>query len=110
MFNEPLDFAELDKLTKKTFAEETMKKINWVTSMYNEWRENRNASPEFEYIEADLDYTDPLTIDNLSYALCHFMTEIHKLDGTEFPGKTMCEIVDDENFRVIKVYSGQCYE
>ena len=29
----------------------------------------------------------------MHYALCHFITEIKKLDGTEYPGKTLYDIV-----------------
>ena len=119
MFNEPLDFATLSKLSHKTFAEDTMKNINWVTNMFNEWREVRNSNPEMEYMHADLDAVSTLTVKNLSYAICRFITEIRKPDGSEFPGKTMYEIViciqfyletrgfawkivDDEKFRVVK--------
>ena len=120
MFNAPLLFAELERLSRKTFSDGTMKKIYWVTNMYYEWRESRNLLPNMEFIHADLDDVLTLAIENLSLALSRFMTEVCKLDGSEFPGKTMYEIVlciqfyletcgfrwklvDDEQFRVVSV-------
>ena len=45
------------------------------------------------HIFADLDNVFTLTVENLSYALCQFITEICKLDGSDFPGKTLYDIV-----------------
>ena len=80
-------------MSRKSFSDETMKKVNWVTKMYSEWRSARNSLPQFETIVADLDNVFSLTVENLSFALCHFMTEIRKLNGCEFPSKTMYDII-----------------
>ena len=69
MFNVPLLFAELERLSRKTFSDGTMKKIYWVTNMYYEWRESRNLLPNMEFIHADLDDVLTLTTENLSLAL-----------------------------------------
>ena len=69
-----------------------MKKVNWVTNMCSEWRESR-INPDVDYIYIDLDDVCTLAVDNLALALCRFMTEIRKLDGTEFLGKIMYEII-----------------
>ena len=61
--------------------------------MYSEWRSARNSLPQFETIVADLDNVFSLTVENLNFALCHFMTEIRKLNGCEFPSKTMYDII-----------------
>ena len=70
-----------------------MKKVNWVTKMFSEWHCARNQFPDMEHIFADLDNVFTLTVENLSYALCQFITEICKLDGSDFPGKTLYDIV-----------------
>ena len=33
-YHEPLDVASLQRLTRKNFSNETMKKISWVFNMY----------------------------------------------------------------------------
>ncbi len=44
-------------------------------------------------IQADLKDIQNLTKASLSYALVHFIQEITKLDGTDYPPKTLYEIV-----------------
>ena len=68
-----------------------MKKINWVVSMYRDWRSVRNF--ESDYINCDLDNAESITQDELSFALCRFIPEIKKYNGGDFPGKTLYEIV-----------------
>ena len=61
--------------------------------MYSEWREEHNRNPDFAMINADINDVSTLTKRNLSYALCHFMTEIKKLDGSDYPPCTLYGIV-----------------
>ncbi len=77
----------------KTFAPETEKKIHWVTNMYHQRQINRNTKPDFIHIFADLDSIASLNKTSLSHGLCHFITEIKKLNGEDFPPKTINEIV-----------------
>ena len=37
-YSSPLDPNSLDKMSKKTFAPDTMKKVNWVVNMFSKWR------------------------------------------------------------------------
>ena len=48
-------------LTRKTFASETMKKINWVVKMFSEWRMYHNGYGSIEHIGCDLDDVDSVT-------------------------------------------------
>ena len=92
-YHEPLDDVSLERFTKKTFASETMKKVNWVKNMFQEWRYHRNLSPDFSDIHCDLENVDTITVDSVKFALCHFITEVKKIDGSDYPPKTLYEIV-----------------
>ena len=83
----------MHRLTKKTFSSETMKKVTWVKGMFQEWRYHRNMSPDFSDIVCDLEDLNSITMETLKFALCRFITEVKKLDGTDFPPKTLYEIV-----------------
>ena len=93
LYNVPLDENTLEDLTHKNFAPETMKKIRWVTKMYREWRNYRNRNPQLENIECDLDDQSTFSEQSLIFAVSHFVTEVKKLDGSDFPGKTLYDIV-----------------
>ena len=80
-------------MSRKTFAPETSKKINWVVKMYADWPQYRNAIPSNEFIYCDLDDLNTVTQGNLLFAMMQFITEVRKLDGSHFPGKTIYEIV-----------------
>ena len=88
----PLPDAELTDLACKNFSSETMKQVRWVHKMYREWRANRHANG-FQYIQCDLEEKATITAESLKFALCHFITEIKKLDGSDFPGKTLYHII-----------------
>ena len=83
----------LECLSRKQFAPETYKKIRWVTGMYREWRQHRNQLLQNEVITVDLDDVTTLTPEAVLYAFCRFLTEIRKVDGTDFPPRTLYEIL-----------------
>ena len=70
-----------------------MKKVNWVKGMFQEWRYHRNMSADFSDIHCDLDDVNSITVENLIFAMCRFITEVKNLDGSDFPPKTLYEIV-----------------
>ncbi len=73
---------------------ETQKKIRWVRKMYNDWRNNHHQHrPDLSSISCDLENLSTVNKANLSYALCHFLGEVRKVDGTDFQGKTLYEIL-----------------
>ena len=60
--------------------------------MYPEWREYRH-SLGLEHIVCDLDDISTISQDSVTFALCRFITEVKKLDGLDFPGKTLYDII-----------------
>ena len=93
MYSEHLDEVELDQLTKKTFAPDTMKNIGWVINMYDDWHRERNEFYGDGYILCDLKCMINVDENNLCLAMWKFITEVCKLDGKLFPGKTVYDIV-----------------
>ena len=81
-----MESDELLKLKRKTFSDETMKKVRWVIKMYCEWRAYCNSQETLEDIYCDLDDISMITKESLVFGVCRFLTEVKKLDGGEFPG------------------------
>ena len=92
-YHEPLDTASLQRLACKNFAEETMKKISWVVNMYTDWKEYRNSLGNVSDIHCDLYDVSTINEYSLKFALCRFLTEVRKVDGSELPPKTMYDII-----------------
>ena len=91
-FKEPLPDTELEDLGHKNFSTETMKQIRWVRKMYWDWRSFRHTHG-LSHIVCDLENSDTITAESLKFALCHFITKVKKLNGDDFPGKTLYHIV-----------------
>ena len=70
-----------------------MKKMRWVKKMFTEWRIYRNSISRGEKIFLDFNNLVTITEENVVYAVTRFITEVKKLDGTDFPGKTLYDIV-----------------
>ena len=92
-FHDLLKLEALEELSRKKFAQDTMKKVNWVVKMFKEWRMSRNNQPGVEQVECDLDNKATITVESIVFTLTRFITEIKKLDGNDYPSKTMYEIV-----------------
>ena len=60
--------------------------------MYMEWRSYQHDLG-FDYIACDLEDDSTITGTSLTYALCRFITEVKKVDGADFPGKTLYDIL-----------------
>ena len=99
----PILDEELSEFTKKQFAPETNKKIRWVTKMFYEWRRVRNSLADRAHIQADLDDASTLTIDIFVFSQYHFVAEIKKIDGSEFPPCTLYQIVICVQFQLEKL-------
>ena len=91
-FKKPLDEEKLNDLCHKNFSPETMKKVKWVLKMFREWRSYRHSNG-YEYIPCDLDHKSTISEESLIFAMSRFITEVKKVDGSDFPGKTLYEIV-----------------
>ena len=91
-YNEPLNYEAMQKLARKKFSEETLKKVTWVRRMFSEWRLHRNDQDLGEFIYCDLDDPETITEENLVFALSRFIREVKKVNGEQFPAKTLYEI------------------
>ena len=43
--------------------------------------------------ESDIDRVELLERDSFQFSVCCFLAEVHKIDGTEYPGKTLYHLV-----------------
>ena len=91
-FREPLPQDLLLSLSHKNFSDETMKKVNWVKKMYKDWRIYRH-SLGLEYISCDLENVTSITKESLIFALTQFITKVKKVDGSDFPARTLYDII-----------------
>ena len=64
-----------------------------VVRMYNDWRNYRNNSPNLEDITCNIDDLTTVTNCSLTSAICRFITEVKKVDRSEFPGHTLYDII-----------------
>ena len=71
----------------------TYKKIKWVVGMYTDWRNYQNGSPLLENVVCDLHDKYTISEESLNFAIPCFITEVQKLDGSDFPGRTLYDIV-----------------
>ena len=91
-FNMPLPEDALKELSHKNFSDDTMRKVKWARKMYRDWRSYRQ-SLGMENMALDLEDTATITPENLQFALCRFITEVKKVNGEDFPGKTLYDII-----------------
>ena len=103
----------------KNFSEQTLRKIKWVRKLFWEWRNFRNETTD-EMIVFDLEDEESVTVESLVFALCRFLTEVKKVNGEDYPPKTLYEMIiciqfhletlgfsyklvsDDDNFKDLK--------
>ena len=60
--------------------------------MYSDWRSYRH-SLGLERIACDLEDDTTINEHDLSSSCCHFITEVKKMNGTDFLGKTLYDIL-----------------
>ena len=91
-FKAPLANNDLRELSNKTFSDDTMRKVRWARKMFREWRAHREESGG-ESIGCDLEDATTISEKSLVFALCRFITEVKKINGEEYPGKTLYDII-----------------
>ena len=69
-----------------------LKQVRWIRKMYREWWSYRN-SQGLAFMACDLEDKATITAKSLKFALCRFITEVKKIDGQDFPGKTLYHLV-----------------
>ena len=92
-FKAPLDQTDMLSLKHKMFSAETMKKVHWAKRMFDDWKLFRNSQEHLISFHVDLDDISKLSKEDLVQPLCQFLTEVKKLDGSDYPGKTLYEIL-----------------
>ena len=80
-------------MSQKCFSDETMKKVSWVRTMHNDWKEFRNANPNFQNVCCDLENFGSFSKKQLCDDLSQFITEVKKLDGSDFPSHILYNII-----------------
>ena len=68
--------------------------------MYYDWRMFRNGSSDLKNITCDLEDIETINKPDLLFALCRFITEVKKLDQSEFPPKTLYDIIICVQFKL----------
>ncbi len=103
-FREPLSLAEMENLSHRTFAANTEKKILWAVQLYRNWWYQRCAKVDCDsrIKWASIDNLGQVSRSNLAFALCAFISEVKKLDGSEFPGSSLYQIIICIQFHIEK--------
>ena len=71
-------------------------KMWWAVRAYQQWRNNKitdEHSFDIDVFDANLDDLSKVTKKNLEHALCIFLAEVKKVNGDEYPGKTLYQLV-----------------
>ena len=56
-----------------------------------------------DVIQCDLDQVDTITEENLNFTPCRFITEVKKVDGADFPPRTLYDIIVCVQFKLEKL-------
>ena len=70
--------------------------MQWGVRTFNEWRRAKLDDVinfDVKIFEADLTKVELLNKDSFIHAMCNFIPEVTKLDGSDYPGKTLYEMV-----------------
>ena len=64
-------------------------------NLYCDWRRNRLGKPGTDYsiLQANLEMLNGFAMGDLCHALCRFVREVKKLDGSDYPPNTIRELV-----------------
>ena len=71
-------------------------KCKWALTAYNDWRNERLKSYNYDYpiYAADINDLEHLEKENLLYALCRFVPEVTKTRGDgPYPGATLYQLI-----------------
>ncbi len=86
-FKQPMSKEMSQQMKFKAFAPKMKRKVNWVMTMYSQWHALRQQDCP------DLEKCVNLDKSSVQEVLCAFITEVHKLDGSNFPPRTLYEIL-----------------
>ena len=87
---------KLRELKKNTLERRTHAKMMWGVNTYKQWGNHVLSDYrtfDVRISEADLDRVGMLNVENIKFALCKFVAEVTKQDGSEYPGKTLYHLI-----------------
>lgn len=61
--------------------------------MFHDWRNYKKTLSGHEEVVCDLDNKETVSPETLIFALTRFISEVKKVDGNDFPGKTLYTII-----------------
>ncbi len=85
---------KLHKLSGKTFADSTDKKIVWAVNLFMSWHRSRilDNTAQGDIEGANL-YDDQICPEKLVRSLCCFLNEVCRQDGADYPGNMLYSLV-----------------
>ena len=92
----------LELLKKNQMKKRSETKMLWGVRTFQEWHENKLndiSSYDEKIFNTNLDDLSTITKSNLEYCMCIFIAEVTKVNGTDYPGKTLYQLtVSIQNF------------
>ena len=86
----------LTALKTRQLKKRTFNKMQWGVRAYHQWREHRISDVntfDARILECDLTTPTLVTKENFIFSMCAFIPEVTKVNGQDYPGKTLYEIV-----------------
>ncbi len=85
----------LVEMSKRQFADASQRKMKWVTGLYDRWREYRLQAQDCDrrICRSDLHLRNTLVKKDLAFSLACFTTEIRKLNGEQYPLRTVYQMI-----------------
>ena len=84
------------QLKQHNLKRRTYSKVLWAVKAFKDWTSNRMSDAktfDARIYECDLDRVELLEKDSFEYSMCIFLAEVNKLDGSDYPGKTLYQLV-----------------
>ncbi|CAC5417571.1 unnamed protein product [Mytilus coruscus] len=94
-FHEPKTDTEIEDMQSKKFADSTMSKIKWATTLFKQWKSTRNIranDPNVGLSPIHVDLAE-MSLDELNYSISPALFVVRKTDGTEYPPDTLYSLV-----------------
>ncbi|CAC5407722.1 unnamed protein product [Mytilus coruscus] len=94
-FHEPKTDKEIEDMQSKKFADSTMSKIKWATTLFKQWKSTKNIranDPNVGLSPIRVDLAE-MSLDELNYSISRFICEVRKTDGTEYPPDTLYSLL-----------------
>ena len=94
-FKQPEHDENMNSIIQEKFAPHSRRKIMWAVNLYSNWHSNRIYIPGCppEIVNANLECVNAFAKSDLCYSMIHFVREVKKLDGIEYPPNTIRELV-----------------